>query len=110
MELITTKNTAPERRETIIQVTIHLNCNATYVNVQINLFLNNVQFLIEKTNKPQNHLMKKGPKQAAVTGACLATLSVVPLKLKFYPPRRPLMLKNSPACYIRSVLWAHAPC
>lgn len=57
MELITTKNAAPERRETTIRVTIHLNCNATYVNVQISLFLNNVQFLIEKnkqTTKPFN--------------------------------------------------------
>lgn len=51
MELITTKTTAPERRETTIQVTIHLILQCNYVTVQINLFLNNAQFLIEKTKQ-----------------------------------------------------------
>lgn len=44
-----------------------------------------------------------------MTGASLATLSVLALELKSYPEKA-LMLKNGPGCYMQSVSAAHAPC
>lgn len=71
------------------------------MNVQINLFLNNAQFLIEKQNKTISWRKKDQNKQQA-TGACLATLSVVPLKLKFYPPVTAPNAKEQP-CLLHKV-------